>query len=250
MALGVDFSQYGGALAPSTVECWKQSGVKFSVVQYSERMGQHLDALTAAGGIDIEAYVYLYWGKDPWGQTPQTRTRNALAKAGNRISRLWLDAEDSTHPYDEGQLAECVEICNELGMATGIYTGRWWWVPQTGDSRAFMHLPLWHAEYTAPNFDAFQSYGGWQRPAIWQYQGTTQLCGHSVDLNQREDVAPIPSPTPGPGYVQHDYEALGAALDTIARRKRVIWDIPGVMAEIVNEDGSHQDPAQFVPKLG
>ena len=52
MSLGVDFSQWGGALKPETVECWKDSGVKFAVVQYSERMTQHLDVLTAAGGLD------------------------------------------------------------------------------------------------------------------------------------------------------------------------------------------------------
>lgn len=194
MRLGVDFSEHGGALAPATVECWKNIGVDHAVVQYSGRMDQQLEALAAAGLRDVEGYVYLYWGLSPWGQTPQDRTRAAIALAGGRIRRLWLDAEDTSHPYDEGQLAECARICEEAGMPAGIYTGRWWWPPQTGDSAAFAHLPLWHAEYLgqAPtpdlsrlprDFDAFRPYGGWTKPAIWQWWNTTTLCGHSVDLN-------------------------------------------------------------------
>lgn len=58
-----------------------------------------------------------------------------------------------------------------------------------------------------------------------------------------------PLPPDEPVYIEHDLGALGATLSTIARRKRVIWSIPDVMAEILNEDGSHQDPPQFVPKL-
>ena len=228
MSLGVDFSQWGGALKPETVECWKDSGVKFAVVQYSERMTQHLDVLTAAGGLDVEGYVYLYWGHapfpPPFDLTPEQRVHRALDVAGNRISRLWLDAEDSTHPYDEGQLIACVEACESRGMPCGIYTGRWWWVPETGDSRAFMHLPLWHAEYTEPNFDAFQSYGGWQRPAIWQYQGTTNLCGHSVDLNVKEDVAPPPEPEPPAPWQPTEIESLRAFISA-GQFVRMNWNL-------------------------
>src|SRR3989304_2434410 len=48
----------------------------------------------------------------------------------------------------------------------------------------------------APDFDRFRPYGGWTRPAMWQFQGTTQLCSFGVDLNLRE--APIVSPRPAP----------------------------------------------------
>lgn len=206
MRLGVDFSQYGGALAASTVQCWKGKGVNHAVVQYSERMSQHLEVLTQSGGLELEAYVYLYWGLSPWSQTPRDRVRAALAIARGRISRLWLDAEDTTHPYQESQLAECVAACDAAGMPCGIYTGRWWWVPRTGDSRTFSHLPLWHAEYLgeAPtpdlsrlpqDFSAFRPYGGWSAPAIWQWWNTTSLCAHSVDLNAIPDGSP-PIPTP------------------------------------------------------
>ena len=178
------------------MECWRENGVSHAIVQYSSLMPQQLEVLAQAGAglIEVEAYVYLYWGVDGWGQTPQARTRNALTRAQGRIRRLWLDCEDSAQPFQEQQLRECVEICQQSGIAPGIYTGRWWWVPRTWNSQAFAHLPLWHAEYLgqapAPDlmrlpqdFAAFQPYGGWQTPAIWQWWNTTTFCGHSVDLN-------------------------------------------------------------------
>lgn len=196
-SLGVDFSSFGGDLAQSTIQQWKDNGVTFAVVQYSNRMPQHLEALKDSG-IQTEAYVYLYWGVDPWGQTPQVRTQNALLMmAGYDVKRLWLDAEDTTHPFDARQLDACVALCEGAGVATGIYTGRWVWAGAYGNPTGFEHLPLWHAEYLgeAPSpdlskqpqdFDAFKPYGGWTKPHTWQFWNTTTFCGHSVDLNARE----------------------------------------------------------------
>lgn len=207
MSLAVDFSQYGGSLAPSTVVCWKAAGIEKAIVQYSSWTLQQLETL-AAEDMPAEMYVYLYWGLSPWGQTPQDRTRIALGMCKRfGLRRLWLDAEDSEKPYQESQLVECVRICREAGIEPGIYTGRWWWIPRTGNSQAFAHLPLWHAQYIseAPgtnvnlrvDFDTFEPYGGWTRPEIWQIQNTSTLCGHSVDLNQIEADAPMP-PVPSP----------------------------------------------------
>lgn len=210
MRLGVDFSEHGGALSASTVACWKGHGVDHAVVQYSQRMSQHLDAVKAAGGIEVEAYVYLYWGRSPWNQTPLDRTRAALDMAGNRITRLWLDAEDTTHAFNAQELAQCVRLCEQRGMPTGIYTGRWVWVDRYGNPSGFEHLPLWHAEYQVqeglparpdlkPNsFDGFKLYGGWTKPLIWQFQGTCTLCGHQVDLNAVDELAGVPQPPAKP----------------------------------------------------
>lgn len=191
--LGVDFSQWGGNLSRSTVECWKNNGVTHAVVQYSHLMGQHLDALHSVGGIDVEAYVYLYWNNASMG-TPQSRTNRALDVAGNRISRLWLDAEDTTAPFNANALMECVRICERRGMPVGIYTGKWWWDAHSRGSTAFKDYPLWAAQYLGesptPNMqrmpkttDGFRAFGGWNSPLIWQWHNTTTFCGHSVDLN-------------------------------------------------------------------
>lgn len=79
-------------------------------------------------------------------------------------------------------------------------------MPNTGNSQAFNHLPLWDANYLAeasipnvgllpPNFDGYKPYGGWLSPTIWQWHNTTSLCGHSVDLNALRDSS-IPTPIP------------------------------------------------------
>ena len=200
MRLGVDFSQWGGPLSINTVECWRAQGVNHAIVQYSNLMSQHLQTLQQAGGIETEAYVYLYWGVSPWGQTPVQRTEACIdIMSSYGVKTLWLDAEDSMHPYNEAQLKECEQLCYARGIIPGIYTGRWWWVPNTNNSQAFKHLPLWDANYIgeSPNpdlskhptaFDRFRPYGGWTQPTIWQWHNTTMLCGYSVDLNALPDT--------------------------------------------------------------
>lgn len=50
----------------------------------------------------------------------------------------------------------------------------------------FSNLPLWYAHYDKnPSFNDWQPYGGWEKPYIKQFQGTTPLCDASVDLNYR-----------------------------------------------------------------
>lgn len=217
---GLDISQWGGPLDAATIACWKGQGVEQVIVQYSSLMTQHLDALQGFG-LSIEGYVYLYWGKSPWNQTPADRTRAAIQMAGGRIDRLWLDCEDSTNPYQEAQLQECVQVCRDAGMPCGIYTGRWWWVPQTNDSQAFRDLPLWHAEYATPHFDSFQSYGGWPRPLAWQYAGSVTLCGHSVDRNVFE-AASVPVPAPEPIAV---LDGIGIHMSNGTHQQ--IWPVTG-----------------------
>lgn len=195
----VDFSQWGGPLKQETVDCWRSMGITKAIVQYSYLMPDHL-AILRDNAFDIEAYVYLYWWESPWGQTPLDRVRAAMdmvVQSKASVKRVWLDCEDMLRPYREDQLQECVDYLNGIGMPCGIYTGAWWWVPRTGDSHAFAHLPLLHAQFPydrqPPDFDSFRSYGGWTRPHTWQYIDTTVVCGHEVDVSiTEEDVTPLP----------------------------------------------------------
>lgn len=48
----------------------------------------------------------------------------------------------------------------------------------------FSDFPLWYAHYDGiPSFSDFKPFGGWTKPTIKQYKGTSSLCGASVDLN-------------------------------------------------------------------
>lgn len=212
MKLGTDISEWGGDLDAATVECWKGQGVEYVIVQYSSKMQQHLQALTNAGMYG-EMYVYLYWGTSPWNQTPLDRTNAALTVAKQfGVHRLWLDCEDTTHPFQPGQLQACIDACTAAGVAPGIYTGSWWWGPNAGNTSRFSTLPLWDANYLTEakqadlskmpqDFNNFRPYGGWTAPTIWQWSNTTSLCGHSCDLNAALGDAPAPVPTPTPAPV-------------------------------------------------
>jgi GH25 family lysozyme M1 (1,4-beta-N-acetylmuramidase) len=197
----VDVSNYTGAITTEQARCLRASGVSH-LIAGTQAPGVTRAQLQAAlhAGMSTDAYVYLYWRRDV-----PTQVGNALAALeGLPIGRLWLDCEDDPAGLGpaqvEGLIASAVDAAGEFPV--GIYTGRWWWQPNTGNSTAFSHLPLWHAEYTGrpedlPDFYAFQPYGGWTRPAIWQYQGTTPLCGLNVDLNII-DAPPTPQATLAP----------------------------------------------------
>ena len=48
--------------------------------------------------------------------------------------------------------------------------------------------PLWYAHYDgSANFDDFSAFGGWTKPTIKQYQGTTTFCSAGVDLSWYPD---------------------------------------------------------------
>lgn len=202
MRLGTDFSSYGGPLNYPLLDCWAAQGVRFAGPQYSTLLPQFLTTLKnspSTTGWSIEPYVYLFWRElDYWG-TPAERVARCISMikaSGAIVRRIWIDAEDAAAGMSAAQLldliGEAVNAVEAAGYEAGIYTGRWWWIPYTGNSRRFAHLALWDAYYIhrLPDFDAWLPYGGWTRPEIWQWHDTTDLCGHSVDLNSLEDLAP------------------------------------------------------------
>jgi hypothetical protein len=67
---------------------------------------------------------------------------------------------------------------------TGIYTSASQWNPICGGSTQFSKYPLWYPHYDGKaSFSDFAPFGGWTKPAIKQYQGTTTYCSAGVDLN-------------------------------------------------------------------
>jgi hypothetical protein len=184
-------SKWSGELTAAEVACMKAAGIRKILVGTGNpapggagQWARQQAASALAHGLIVDAYIYLYLAK-----APGTQTRIAMGTLkGLPIGRWWLDAEDMESPELSPQqrvsyLAACADIVAEAGGRAGIYTGRWWWVPNTGDSRWLMHLPLWNAWFDGdPDTDGLP-YGGWTDSLIEQYQGTTVVCGQSVDLN-------------------------------------------------------------------
>jgi GH25 family lysozyme M1 (1,4-beta-N-acetylmuramidase) len=171
-----------------------------------------LDAALEAG-MTVDAYVYLYWD---YGIAAQVQ--NALATiAGYPVTRLWLDAEDSAAGYTSAQMLQKVqEALDACGtVPCGIYTAKWWWDPATYYSTAFGDVPLWYARYDfTPDFNdwygGLSGFGGWNDPVGKQYQGTTYVCGVSVDRDiMLVGAAPVASFKGETGHVTASQAGAG-----------------------------------------
>lgn len=190
----VDMSRWGGELTLEEALAMKALGVGLVIVGTGHPGGAGMFARQQArvadiAGLRVEAYIYLYMAGDAAEQV-----RQALATMeGLPVRRWWLDAEDvespELSPADRRTFLHiCVSILQGAKVPVGIYTGRWWWVPNMGDYDGFSPLPLWNSYYDGdPDTDGLP-YGGWTESTIEQYQGTTNLCGQSVDLNYAKDL--------------------------------------------------------------
>ncbi len=198
MLNAVDMSKYGGELSPGETLCMVNAGVKLAIIgtghpnslgSWSEQQA----AAAMAAGLIVDGYRWLNLNEPI---VPQMD--NAFASMGQQLDRVrmwWIDAEDVSMPgmgpaEVVDAVADAVDYCLQRDVAHGIYTGRWWWVPQTANSEQFAHLPLWNAYYDGDPDEDGLPYGGWVHSAIEQYQGTTDLCGQSVDLNYAKNLRP------------------------------------------------------------
>lgn len=159
-------------------------------------------AACRTAGMPVEAlYVFVYWDEDDI-----RRVSDARSLAIEFGLQVWLDCEWGKTGYpgtgtwapDAATLVGLIAAYKaQLGMLyAGIYTGRWWWVPFTGDSHAFATDRLWHADYSPPDFAGFVAYGGWLRPVIIQYS-SGGTAGINADLDV-EEVWTVPTPIAGP----------------------------------------------------
>lgn len=225
MLKALDLSNYSGEINKDHTDCWKATGISKVIVgtQSPKIAQQQLYTLTDAG-IAVETYVYLRFDRDTKKQAQDAVNIGAPFRPG----RLWLDCEDEHGALDpqalEGRIWDAIH--GAAGTPCGIYTGRWWW-EKYKLSNTFAGMPLWHAEYALisgvkpaevylPNFDEFQPYGGWTRPAMWQYAGSVLECGVNVDLNAYEGAA-APTVVDSPPAAQDIIYALVSAAEFTRR---------------------------------
>jgi len=185
MSLAVDCSHWGGPLTDSEAECLKVNGYRRVIVNTSGGQARQQASTAKRHGLEVQAYVYLYWSGDVRGQV--LRACNEVADLADF---MWLDAEDD--PLGKAPstiiflIHEAVSACS---LEAGIYTRRDWWRRYTGRSEEFKSMPLWDAYYDAvPSYAYWTPYGGWEKPAMKQYGGTQEVCGQSVDVNYYEEV--------------------------------------------------------------
>jgi GH25 family lysozyme M1 (1,4-beta-N-acetylmuramidase) len=143
-------------------------------------------AIAQEAGMRIAVYDYLYF-EDPTFDLRRQRAITIAKEFGGL--EVWLDVEDEEHHIGPPAIVTLTKraagFCEVEGLPWGIYSSRSKWLKLTNDSQEFLGAPLWDANYRPEREidDYYVPYGGWIRPLIHQYQGTTDLCGVTVDLN-------------------------------------------------------------------
>ncbi len=209
----VDMSRWGGPLSDDEARQLWEAGVRNIKVGDGSTQGagafarQQAEAwlrLQGESGGSVDAYIYLYMAGDPAEQVATA----IQTLAGLPIRHWWLDAEDVESPaltpaQREAFLCACLDALDdrtpaaEARRAAGIYTGRWWWVPNMANSTLFADLPLWNSWYDNDPDESGLPYGGWQHSAVEQYAGTTMLGGVSVDLDFDTTLDQVEGQEPG-----------------------------------------------------
>ncbi|MBW2456138.1 MAG: hypothetical protein JRI68_16585, partial [Deltaproteobacteria bacterium] len=199
LEFAVDVSHWAQEVTDAEVACWWAEGVRHVIVGTQNlRISRQQLAMSGAGGMTLDLYVYLHWDEDMTEQV----NRSLQLTSEFPIGRLWLDAEEDPAGRSPGQLAylldDAVDACGSFEC--GIYTGEWWWQPAMAATTGFAHLPLWYAYYDElPTMATWanQSFGGWQSPTGKQYN-ETYLCGVHLDVNTMAVYATPPPPPAEP----------------------------------------------------
>lgn len=190
----VDMSRWGGELTVDEAEAMRAEGIATVIVAsgpggYGLMARQQAEAALAAG-LRLEAYVFLGFESDPewWVQ-------QALARLdGLPVARWWLDVEDTDHGSDwtpEQRIAyvqRALDAFAAAGVFAHVYSGGWFWRPYMADTDVFARQgrKLWNSWYDGDADVDGLPYGGWTSSdvAIEQFEGTSLVCGQSVDKNR------------------------------------------------------------------
>lgn len=196
MSLGLDISNYSGQLTQAQVACWAAQGVQFVIIGL-QNAGIARQQQGMCRGFQRMYYVDLP-GRDLF--IPE------------RESLVFVDIEPGCFE-DEQLVAAEISRIGQHSLKPGIYGNETSIRPAIGTSAAYARFPLFYANYPAsgqpPNFDTFPAFNGWTRPLIWQYKGTTELCGVNVDLDIMESAPVTESPS--------RFEQIDAVLATLSQ---------------------------------
>jgi len=200
--LGVDFSRYQGAPDQSVFNCFKQNGKSFLVNQiWSGGFGinpyfvGNWQKAKAAGIQYVDAYAFIC--NNCVGNNP-TNICGSIKKTlpSGFDGMIWLDLEQCTDCWtgtSATRMAFSQAVANQChadGLKIGIYSGMGSWAGVYGsagyDAGSLKNFPLWYSHYDgSSSFSDWSSvkFGGFAKPAIKQYKGSTAFCGTTVDFS-------------------------------------------------------------------
>jgi GH25 family lysozyme M1 (1,4-beta-N-acetylmuramidase) len=199
---GVDFSRFQGAPAQSVFNCFKQNGKSFLIMQiWSGGYGinpnfvSNYQKAKAAGISYIDAYAFIC--NNCAGNTPDNICSKIKSTLPSGFSgQVWLDLEQCEACWtntDEVRMKFVQGVasqCHADGLKLGIYSGMGSWAGVFGtssyDAGSLKSYPLWYSHYdgvTSFNDWASVKFGGFSKPAMKQYKGSTSFCGTTVDFS-------------------------------------------------------------------
>ncbi len=186
---GIDVSKWQGDINWAAVA---GDGVKYAFIRVSDGLRYHDEkfARNWAGARSNRvlrgAYQFFRPGQDPEDQADLLIAR--IREHGEMDLPPVIDVEAT-----DGQNAQTIvdrvgrwirRVEAELGVRPIIYSGKYFWQDNVGNSRAFRDYLLWHPQYTnarCPNIaDA------WADWAFWQFTSSGRVAGISgnVDVNR------------------------------------------------------------------
>jgi hypothetical protein len=215
--LAVDMSNFTDPLSPAAIQGFKAAGIGHVIVQAIDPPPSYPRGRTRAqiqvcldAGLTVDAYVWLWFDLDA-----NDIQRKLHLLDGLNVRQLWLDVEDTasinySQAACEAKVSDALTACDAYrtlsGARTGVYSGRWFWLDRRymGNCTTFADRLLWDANYddVADTRLGYVPYGGWDRPTIKQFRGTTAVGGiGGLDLNVlsvelEAQLSPPADPTP------------------------------------------------------
>ena len=136
----------------------------------------------AAAGLKVGAYHYARPAGDAKKQAAHFASQIALVPTQTLPPVLDIEVDEG---LNADQLADWIDtFMTEVESLTGrkpmLYTYKYFWMGEMGNTTRFSEYPLWLAAYqdTAP-----EPVGGWDKLAFWQRSGSGRVAGIETDVD-------------------------------------------------------------------
>jgi GH25 family lysozyme M1 (1,4-beta-N-acetylmuramidase) len=187
---GVDYSTL---FKTSQIACLKQADKAFAVPRgycsygaLDPNIKENLANAWAGGMTHVDLYMFPCFSCN----NPAEQAKALVSGlSGHKYGMIWIDIEiykwSTNFNENRNFILELIKQLVTEKASIGIYTNYHNWVNIVGlDWQEIKAYPLWYAHYdNNPSFSDFTSFGGWTKPSIKQYKGTTTLCEGGVDLS-------------------------------------------------------------------
>lgn len=188
---GVDVSHHqdtgGDSIAWNSV---RDANNRFAIIKATEGTDYTDDAYAkfAQGALDsglsVGAYHYARPAKDPVAQANNFANVLNTGPATTLPPVLDLEVDEGLSPQElrDWTRTFLTELENKTGRRPMVYTYRYFWLEQMGNTGEFADYPLWLAAYQNK---APAPVGGWDTVDIWQRSESGRVAGINtpVDLN-------------------------------------------------------------------